>query len=140
MLRCPGLSANHLSRKPHLTITRVRTDDSTSNLGRHIDQHCPETKHQQALITDFAKGGMVNKGRMRYLQAIWIAVSIRPFVIVEDPYLRLQFEELNPNAQECFVSAVTVSRDVVEIAHVSESSIIEFCKNLPGRVHASTDA
>jgi hypothetical protein len=38
------------------------------------------------------------------------------------------------------VSAVTVSCDVVEIARVSESSIIEFCKNLPGWVHASTDA
>ena len=105
---------SHLSR----FITHVQTDDSMSNLVKHV-AHCqPTTGLENEIITMYASGHTYNAGQMHFLLAKWVSCRFRPFLIVEDPELMTTFQMLYGHVQ--IPSASTVSYDVMEIFVVSK--------------------
>jgi hypothetical protein len=103
---------------PSRFITRVRTDDSTSNLVKHVSHCQPTIGLENELITMYANGQTYNAPQMRFLLAKWVSRRFRPFLIVEDPELIAIFRMLYGRVQ--VPSASTVSRDVKEIFVMSK--------------------
>ena len=103
---------------PSRFITHVQTDDSTSNLVKHI-AHCqPTTGLENELITIYANGQTYNAVQMRFLLAKWVSHHFHPFLIVEDPELIAIFQMLYGRVQ--IPSASTVSCDMKEIFIMSK--------------------
>ena len=46
---------------------------------------------------------------------------------------------LNPNAEDVFISAITASRDVIEVAKMSLPAVHEFLQKIAGALHISFD-
>lgn len=111
-------------RHPGITIKRVRHDDSTSNLARHVKTCVPaNTKEAQAMRT-YAEGSTYNEVEHRVKMSLWVSRRHRPFVIVEDPELLDIFKSLNP---ACVTpKRNTVSRDMREIHEMTKESVIKF--------------
>jgi hypothetical protein len=47
--------------------------------------------------------------------------------------------DLNPNAEDVFISAVTASRDVIEVAKLSLPAVRDFFQKIIGALHISFD-
>jgi hypothetical protein len=71
-------------------------------------------------------GGWIEKGAFRLNRTLWLATSHRPFTAIQDKYLRKMMINLNPNAGEVFFSAVTASRDIVEVCKMSLPAVRDF--------------
>lgn len=112
-------------------MTRVRHDESTSNLVRHADNCEPKDSPSTRAISAFAHGSLYNPAKFRVKIALWVARRHRPFAIVEDPELLDLFKDLNNKVS--VPSAMTVSRDVQEIFRVSQmkvSLLLQVCHGL----------
>lgn len=111
-------------RNPSEKVTRIRHDESTSNLIRHADGCDPKGSSQA--ISKFVHGTTYNPGRFCLGITTWIARCHRPFAIVEDP----EFIELlrSLNDKVTIPSARTVSCDVQEVFEVSQQCVAEMLK------------
>jgi hypothetical protein len=118
-------SRSHLtiyrSRHPSEKVTRVRHDESTSNLVRHADNCDPNGSLASQAMSTFVKGSTYNPGKLRLLIATWVARRHQPFKIVEDP----EFVEILQlfNSRVAIPSRFTVSRDIQEIFQVSQQIV-----------------
>jgi hypothetical protein len=112
-----------LYRNPSVIVTRVRHDESTSNLVRHSDRCTPSSTTAASSITSFAHGSTYSYPKFRVKLALWIARRHRPFSIVEDDELIDIFMDLNNKVE--VPSRVTISRDVKEIFQISRTKVAE---------------
>ena len=105
-------------------VTRSRSDESTSNLNRHV-RSCDEKRvPSEQSIADFAHGSTYTKSEFRYLVSLWVMQCHRPFAIIEDPPLLRMLRMLY--AKVDVPSATTVSRDVKEIFRISKVNVGKF--------------
>lgn len=148
------LTFRYFCRSPSIKVTRVRHDDSTSNLVRHV-KACDGGMigTGSGSITAFAQGSTYTPHKLRMKLAIWVARRHRPFAIVEDDELRDIFTDLNNKVE--VPSRFTVSRDVKEIFDMSRVKVaailkvraLIFCFDLtlispqahPGKLHLCAD-
>jgi hypothetical protein len=115
-------------RSPSIKVTRVRHDDSTSNLVRHA-KACDGGMIRvgsSGSITAFAQGSTYTPQKFRMKLAIWVARRHRPFAIVEDDELIDIFMDLNNKVE--VPSRFTVSRDVKEIFDMSRVKVAAILK------------
>jgi len=114
-------------RSPSIKVTRIRHDDSTSNLVRHV-KACDGgvAMARSGSITEFAQGSTYTPHRFRMKLALWVARHHRPFAIVEDDELVEIFTDLNNKVE--VPSRFTVSRDVKEIFLMSRVKVSEILK------------
>ena len=98
---------------PSIEIKRARHDESTSNLGRHVQKCTPANSAESRAMTIYSQGSQYTPEKHRMKIVLWIARRNRPFSIVEDPELLDIFHDLN--AACTTVSRRTVSRDVKEV-------------------------
>ena len=112
-----------LYRNPSVIVTRVRHDESTSNLVRHSDRCTPSSTTAASSITSFAHGSTYSYPKFHVKLALWVARRHRPFSIVEDDELIDIFMDLNNKVE--VPSRVTVSRDVKEIFQISRTKVAE---------------
>lgn len=110
-------------RNPSVSVSRVRHDESTSNLGRHVDKCTPGAATGTSSITAFTHGSMYSYPKFRMKLALWVARRHRPFAIVEDPELVDIFMDLNNKVE--VPSRTTVSRDVKEIFYICRGKVAE---------------
>jgi hypothetical protein len=71
-------------------------------------------------------GGRIEKGEFRLNSTLWLATSNHPFTAVQDKYLRKMMINLNPNTEEVFFSAVTASRDIIQVCKMSLPAVRDF--------------
>lgn len=114
-----------ITRSPSIVVTRVRHDESTSNLLRHADKCAPGamTQTSTSSITSFAHGSTYSYPKFRLKLALWVSRRHRPFAIVEDEELIDIFMDLNNKVE--VPSRSTVSRDVKEIFRISRVKVSE---------------
>jgi hypothetical protein len=113
---------SHLDyRNPSIVVTRVRHDESTSNLVRHADRCTPGATTPTTSISSFAHGSTYSYPKFRVKLALWVARRHRPFAIVEDDELIDIFMDLNNKVE--VPSRITVSRDVREIFQISRVKV-----------------
>jgi hypothetical protein len=125
---CTMVSNIHwLRRSPSIKVTRIRHDDSTSNLVRHV-KSCDGgmTASGSGSITAFAQGSTYTPQKFRMKIALWVSRRHRPFAIVEDDELVDIFTDLNNKVE--VPSRFTVSRDVKEIFAMSRVKVSEMLK------------
>ncbi|PIL27248.1 hypothetical protein GSI_10392 [Ganoderma sinense ZZ0214-1] len=124
-------------RNPSVHVDRKLTDESTSNLNRHINVCVPPTALNATQITGYAQGVNYSYARVRYLLAMWIARRHRPFTIVED----LEFCELLHMlyARVEIPSRVTISRDLKDIFEDSCARVKTKLQSVPGKIHICMD-
>jgi hypothetical protein len=113
----------NLYRNPSVTVTRVRHDESTSNLVHHSDRCTPGATTTTSSITSFAHGSTYSYPKFRVKLALWVARRHRPFSIIEDEELIDIFMDLNNRVE--VPSHVTVSCDVKEIFQISRVKVVE---------------
>jgi hypothetical protein len=110
-------------RHPSITVSRVRHDESTSNLKHHVRQCTPPDSVEARKLAEFVQGSTYTAATHRMKVALWVARRHRPFAIVEDPELLDIFHDLN---NKCTTpSASTVSRDVKEIFQITRVKVAE---------------
>ncbi|THH18736.1 hypothetical protein EUX98_g8907 [Antrodiella citrinella] len=125
----PGISPS--------SVSRVRHDDSTSNLSRHIRICNPKVLAPGTGIEQFAHGSTYNKAHFRFLIALWIARRHRPHAIVSDPELLQLFRMLYAKVE--VPSPSTVSRDIREIFLMSRANVAAQLQAHVGRLHLCID-
>jgi hypothetical protein len=113
-------------RNPSVRVTRVRHDDSTSNLVRHVKNCDGGTLVAAGSLKDFAHGSTYTPHKLRMKLALWIARRHRPFAIVEDNELLDIFKDLNNKVD--VPSRHTVSRDIQEIFDISRMQVAKILK------------
>lgn len=113
--------ANNNARSPSIIVSRVRHDESTSNLVRHADKCAPGAMTGTSSITSFAQGSTYSYPKFRLKLALWVSRRHRPFSIVEDEELIDIFTDLNNKVE--VPSRITVSRDVKEIFLISRVKV-----------------
>lgn len=115
--------AHPFDSHPSVAISRVRHDDSTSNLIRHVRSCAPANTAESQAMETFAKGTTYSEIKHRVKIALWIACRHRPYVIAEDPELLDIFKMLHGS---CVTpSRTTVSRDVQEIHEITKKVVME---------------
>ena len=113
-------------RSPSVKLTRVRHDNSTSNLVRHVKSCEGSTAVGAGSLREFAHGSTYTPHEFRMKIALWVARRHRPFAIVEDEELVDIFKLLNNKVN--VPSRVTVSRDVTEIFEISRKQVANILK------------
>jgi hypothetical protein len=113
LLSAPSTVSYNMYRNPSVIVTRVRHDESTSNLVRHSDRCAPGATTTTSSIASFAHGSTYSYPKFHVKLALWVARHHRPFSIVEDEELINIFMDLNNKVE--VLSCVTVSHDVKEI-------------------------
>ena len=115
----------NLYRNPSVIVSRVRHNESTSNLVRHSYRCTPGamTSTMTSSIASFAHGSTYSYPKFRVKLALWVARHHRPFSIVEDEELIDIFMDLNNKVE--VPSPKTVSRDVKEIFQISRAKVAE---------------
>jgi hypothetical protein len=108
-------------RNPSQTIIRVRSDDSTSNLNRHVTRCAGHLPQSGQAINDFAHGSTYTKAEFRYLSVVWVSQCHRPFAIVNDEPLQRMFRMLY--AKVDIPSPTTLSRDVKEVHDLAKQNV-----------------
>ncbi|KIM75183.1 hypothetical protein PILCRDRAFT_47678, partial [Piloderma croceum F 1598] len=83
-------------KSPSIKVTRVRHDDSTSNLVCHV-KACDGglAMARSGSITEFAQGSTYTPHKFRMKLALWVTRHHQPFAIVEDDELVEIFTDLN---------------------------------------------
>jgi len=123
LLSAPSTVSYNMYRNPSVIVTRVRHDESTSNLVRHSDRCAPGATTTTSSIASFAYGSTYSYPKFRVKLVLWVARRHRPFSIVEDEELIDIFMDLNNKVE--VPSRMTVSRDVKEIFQISRSKVAE---------------
>jgi hypothetical protein len=113
-------------RSPSIKVTRVRHDDSTSNLVRHVKNCDGSALVGAGSLKEFAHGSSYTPHQFRMKLALWVARRHRPFAIVEDAELVDIFKDLNNKVE--VPSRSTVSRDVKEIFDMSRKRVAAMLK------------
>jgi hypothetical protein len=113
-------------RTPSVKVTRVRHDDSTSNLIRHTKICDSGTLVAVGSLKDFAHSSTYTPHKLRVKLALWVARRHRPFVIVEDNELLDIFMDLNNKVE--VPSWFTVSHDIKEIFDMSHKQVAQILK------------
>ena len=113
----------NLYRNPSVNVSRVRHDESTSNLVRYSDRCTPGAMAMSSSIASFAHGSTYSYPKFRVKLALWVARRHRPFSIVEDEELIDIFMDLNNKVE--VPSRKTISRDVKEIFQISRAKVAE---------------
>ncbi|KAG6905132.1 hypothetical protein DXG01_004667, partial [Tephrocybe rancida] len=75
-------------------IMRLQTDDSTSNLSRHV-LCCEPSVSANENIKTFAHGSKYDPATLQMKLALWVACCSRPYMIVEDPKFRDILQDLD---------------------------------------------
>ncbi|KAF5323705.1 hypothetical protein D9619_012911 [Psilocybe cf. subviscida] len=110
-------------KHPQTTLSRVRHDDSTSNLNRHIERCAHVDTPESQAMEKFASGSTYTEVMHRIQIALWIARRRRPYIIAEDQELLDIFRSLNAS---CITpSRTTISKDVQEIHDITKSVVME---------------
>ena len=110
-------------------VTRIRHDESTSNLVRHADNCNPKGNATTRAFSAFAHGSTYSPSKFRMKLALWVSQRHRPFAIVEDPKLVEIFKDFN---QAVVVPLrITLSRDVQEIFQVSRREVARILPACP---------
>lgn len=123
---------------PSVIVTRVRHDDGTSNLKRHVERCEGKSSSAEAnAMTVFASGCTYKAARHRAHLVIWIARRRRPFAIVADPELLEIFAELHAPCKT--PSASTISRDMKDAHAVVKKVVIQRLAAVEGKIHVSAD-
>ncbi|KAF4611964.1 hypothetical protein D9613_004308 [Agrocybe pediades] len=126
-----------LPSHPSIVLTRIRHDESTSNLQRHVRTCTPANSSETRAISSYAHGSTYTAENHQMNLAIWVARRSRPFAIVEDKELLDIFQALNTN---CVTpSRHTVSRDVREIYELSKERVGDILRAYPGKLHICAD-
>lgn len=110
-------------RNPSVIMRRQRYEDSTSNLGRHVESCNPSQRPAAEMISAYANGTTYSASRFRYLLAMWCARRHRPFLIVQDDELQEIFRMLYSRVD--IPSRFTISRDVREMFELSKANVIK---------------
>ncbi|KAF8588340.1 hypothetical protein K439DRAFT_1335390, partial [Ramaria rubella] len=110
--------ADHALRNPSKSVTRVRVDDSTSNLVSHKECCAPTQDAGQNSIQSFAHRSTYSTRRLQHLLILWVACRHRPYTIVHDPELIEIFKMLYELVQ--IPSPWTLSHDIQEVFDVSQ--------------------
>jgi hypothetical protein len=113
-------------RSPSIKVSRVRHDDSTSNLVRHAKGCDGGSTAGSGTIREFAHGSTYTPHKFRMKIVIWVAHCHRPFAIVKDDKLIDIFMDLNNKVE--VPSRSTVSRDVKEIFDMSRKRVANILK------------
>ncbi|KAF5318504.1 hypothetical protein D9619_011038 [Psilocybe cf. subviscida] len=122
---------------PQTTLSRVRHDDSTSNLNRHIERCAHVDTPESQAMEKFASGSTYTEVKHRIKIALWIARRRRPYSIAEDEELLDMFHDLNPSCTT--PSCTTISRDVQEIHEITKTVVMEILASVKGKIHISAD-
>ena len=110
-----------INSHPSQEITRVRHDESTSNLNRHV-QHCsPANSAESRAMMVYAHSSSYNPAKHRLKIALWVARRNRPFAIVEDTELLEIFHDLNAACET--PGRRTVARNIQEVLLVSRKRL-----------------
>ena len=123
---CFSAHTEYYYRSPSIKVTRIRHDNSTSNLVRHARSCTGVSTRGSSSIAAFAQGSTYTPHKFRMKLAIWVARRHRPFTIVEDEELVDIFTDLNNKVE--VPSRFTVSRDVKEIFNMSCVKVAEILK------------
>lgn len=110
-----------LSSHPSIVIARARTDESTSNLNRHVKACAPVSSAQSKALASYVHGHGYSHARHRVGLALWCARRARPYAAVEDPELVMLFKDCYAGVE--MPSRVTVSRDVQEIHRITKEHL-----------------
>lgn len=118
-------------------VTRARHDNSTGNLGRHIDGCKPGTATRESAISSFAHGSTYSEAKFRFLIARWMYESHRPFAIIDD----LPFQEMLRMlfAKVWIPSAMTTSCNIRDIFKVAKQHVVVMIQRYPGHIHIGFD-
>ena len=107
--------------RPSITLTRVQWDTSTGNLQRHCNGCNSKVAPPGQGINDFAHGSTYSPARMRYLAALWVSRSGRPYIAIQDPDLLAILRMLYSRVE--IPHPTTLSRDVREIFEMTQQNI-----------------
>ena len=105
-------------------MTRADYEDSTGNLGRHIDLCIPVDAPEVQLMENYSRGVTYSWERMRYQLAMWCARRHRPFSIVEDREFQEILQMLYPKVR--LPSRFTISRDIRMVHDVTRDSVKDY--------------
>ena len=121
-----------------MKLTRVRHDDGTSNLKRHVERCEGLTASAEAsVLTQFASGCNYKPARHRARLVIWIARRRRPFAIVADQELLDIFADLHAPCKT--PSQSTISRDIKDAHALVRATVIKKLAAVDGKIHVSAD-
>ena len=111
---------------PSITVSRVRHDESTSNLVRHEDRCAPINSKEVRALAGFAQGSTYTPEKFRMKLVLWVVRRGRPFAIVANPELVDIFIDFN--ARVVVPSPQTISRDAKEMFGLSQERVLEILK------------
>ncbi|KIP01401.1 hypothetical protein PHLGIDRAFT_51797, partial [Phlebiopsis gigantea 11061_1 CR5-6] len=124
-------------QNPHITLSRARTDDSTTTLKRHVDSCDGKMAPEGQRIEEFAHGSTYDKSRFRFIMSLWCARRHRPYAIVKDPELMRAFCMLYAKVE--VPHPTTISRDIQEIHGLSKAHLGAKLQAYTGRLHLCID-
>jgi hypothetical protein len=110
-------------RNPSVVVTRVRHDESTSNLVCHADKCTPSATTATASIATFAHGSTYSYPRFQMKLVLWVVWCHWLFSLVKDEELINIFMDLNNKVE--VPSQKTVSHDVKDIFNISHTKVTE---------------
>ncbi|KAF6747489.1 hypothetical protein DFP72DRAFT_784107, partial [Ephemerocybe angulata] len=123
---------------PEEVVSRRRTDESTSNLVRHVKAcEAGVNPEQVNMFSAFVNGITFDYARHRVGLALWCARAARPNRIVEDPELIKCFTDIYPKVK--MPSRMTIARDTKEIHQLTKEHIVEMLQEHPGKIHVGAD-
>src|SRR5260221_7454019 len=117
-----------MNSHPSQEITRVRHDESTSNLNRHVQRCAPANSAESRAMVFYAHGSSYNAAKHRLKIVLWVARRNRPFAIIEDPELLDIFHDLNAACET--PGRRTVARDIQEVFLISRKRLGELLQAL----------
>jgi hypothetical protein len=123
---CTITCAKWNDRNPSVPVTRVRHDNSTSNLVCHVCDYDETAPPGSGSIAAFTQGSTYIPHKLQMKIALWIACHHQPFSIIEDPELIDILTDLN--SKVVTPSQYTVSCDVKEIFQMSQSKVFLILK------------
>ena len=135
ILKCRFI--RHWYRNPLEKVSRVRHDESTSNLVHHAENCDPKSSGATRMLAAYTRS--YNPGKLHVNIAIWAAHCHWPFNIFEDP----EFIEIlmSLNNKVSIPSWFTVSHDIQTIFETTKANVIamlQVCSasSIPTQAHA----
>ena len=120
------------TRDPSKYVTHSRTDESTSNLLRHINA-CDDSDSNNSVIS----ASNFDLGRFRYLIGAWSARCARPHTIIEDnelhEILTMLYTAIKTHSRQ------TVSRDISDMYEHSRIAIALHLQSVEHCLHIELD-
>jgi hypothetical protein len=110
-----------LLRNPSEQVTRVRYDQSTSNLVQHMNICEPKQVPVSHTMATFAYGSTYNPDRFHLNLVLWVAQHHCPFILVNDPEFIQLLQSLNNKIS--IPSRSTLSCDIKEVFQMSWKTV-----------------